>query len=133
MTVHETAWTMTSDVTPEWACRETGDGPRRWRLSWLPDRLLTREQARAGMELDELLSDPAAVGDRFAHARMAERADRLGILWEHALILISKRILTRLRTREGEPVPQPPGCPGPATPETEEPETPLDWLEAEPA
>ncbi|MEV4237691.1 hypothetical protein AB0J47_21220 [Nocardia sp. NPDC049737] len=99
MTVDTTNWTMISDITPESAYRQIGSGAAVWRLSWLPDRLLTREQALAGMELDEILSDPDIVHDRHAHADAAILAGRVGIIWEQAVILLSKRILTRLRQR----------------------------------
>jgi len=95
MNIHATDWTMTSDITPEWAYRiADGVGPV-WRLTWLPDRRLSREQALAGMELDEILSAPAAVNDRLADAQSRTRADRLGILLEQAVILLWKQIADR--------------------------------------
>ncbi|WP_063813761.1 hypothetical protein [Nocardia anaemiae] len=99
MTVDTTDWTMISDITPESAYRQIGSGAAVWRLSWLPDRPLTREQALAGMELDEILSDPDIVHDRHAHADAAILAGRVGIIWEQAVILLSKRVLARLRQR----------------------------------
>ncbi|WP_433191953.1 hypothetical protein ACQP1G_24735 [Nocardia sp. CA-107356] len=99
MTVQATDWTMISDLSPESAYRETGSGAAVWRLSWLPERRLTREQARAGMELDEILSDLDSVHDRHAHADAAILAGTLGIIWEEAVIRLSKRILTRLHQR----------------------------------
>ncbi|MET8777020.1 hypothetical protein ABZV58_18615 [Nocardia sp. NPDC004654] len=107
MTIQTTEWTMISDLTPESAYR---DGADAWRLSWLPGRVLSREQAFAGMELDELLSDPDMVHDRIAHAHAAERADRLGILLDHAIILLHKRIVARLRDRPDESAPGPVGA-----------------------
>ncbi|MEV6559645.1 hypothetical protein AB0M22_28265 [Nocardia sp. NPDC051756] len=107
MTIHTTEWTMTSDITPESAYRD-GDGPQVWRLSWLPDRRLTEAQARAGMELDELLSDPHVVHDRIAQARVDGYADRLGMLREHVIILLAKRMAERLHEelrRDGDPAP----------------------------
>jgi hypothetical protein len=102
MNVHATEWTMISDITPESAYRTNGPGDRNWRLSWLPDRLLTREQAFAGMELDEILSNPAGVHDRIAQAEATKRADTVGIIWEQAVILLSKRIVARLRQHSDE-------------------------------
>ncbi|WP_433715778.1 hypothetical protein ACQP2U_18430 [Nocardia sp. CA-084685] len=99
MTVDATDWTMISDITPESAYRQNRSGAAVWRLSWLPDRLLTREQALAGMELDEILSDPDIVHDRHAHADAAILAGRVGIISEQAVILLSKRMLARLRHR----------------------------------
>ncbi|MCP2292614.1 hypothetical protein ACFYT3_33280 [Nocardia amikacinitolerans] len=113
MTIHTTAWTMISDLSPESAYR---DGADLWRLSWLPGRTLSREQALAGMELDELLSDPDMVHDRIAHAHAAERADRLGILLDHAIILLHKRIVARLRDRPDESAPGPVGACDPSGP-----------------
>ncbi|WP_433603044.1 hypothetical protein ACQPXH_15590 [Nocardia sp. CA-135953] len=110
MTVDTTDWTMISDITPESAYRQTGAGTAVWRLSWLPDRLLTREQALAGMELDEILSDPDIVHDRHAHADAAILAGRVGIVWEQAVILLSKRILARLRQRPNGIQDDPAGC-----------------------
>lgn len=49
---------MTSDQTPHTARRvgraRTPDGPERWRVSWLPDVLLTRSQATTSILLAEL-------------------------------------------------------------------------------
>jgi hypothetical protein len=98
-----TDWTMTSDLTPESAYRKTGAGERLWRLSWLPDRLLTRDQARAGMELDEIVSDLDSVHNRMAQARAADCAAELGLLWEQAVIMLSKRMIARLRLEQLEP------------------------------
>ncbi|MFD0360068.1 hypothetical protein ACFQZZ_01215 [Nocardia sp. GCM10030253] len=102
MNVHTTEWTMISDISPESAYRTTGSGEAVWLLSWLPDRLLTREQALAGMELDEILSDPHGVHDRDVQSEATKRADAVGIDWEQAVILLSKRILARLRQHSGE-------------------------------
>ncbi|MBF6300512.1 hypothetical protein IU459_23620 [Nocardia amamiensis] len=109
MTIHTTEWTMTSDLTPEAAFRDT-DTTEGWRLSWLPGRLLTRAQAEAGMRLDELLSDPAMVHDRITQARVDVYADQLGILRDHAVILLAKRMAARLE-KELRPKadPTPPG------------------------
>ncbi|WP_330230201.1 hypothetical protein OHA40_30050 [Nocardia sp. NBC_00508] len=107
MTIHATEWTMTSDITPEAAYRDT-DTTDGWRLSWLPDRRLTRTQALAGMRLDELLSDPRMVHDRMAQARVEVYADELGILRDHAVILLAKRMAARLEQEvrpNGDPTP----------------------------
>ncbi|WP_327116996.1 hypothetical protein OHB12_06280 [Nocardia sp. NBC_01730] len=113
MTVHTTEWTMTSDITPESAYRDI-EGADIWRLSWLPNRPLTRAQAQAGMELDELLSDPYGVHDRMIQARADTYADQLGILREHAVILLAKRMAARLNDLRPEGDTAPPG-PGPRT------------------
>ena len=92
MAIHGTDDTLRSDRTPEFAQRTDTGG---WRLSWLPEYTLSREQAWAGMELDELVSDLAAVHDRLAHAEISARADLLGIIWQQALIKLAKRIDAR--------------------------------------
>lgn len=111
MTIETTDWAMISDRTPEHAFRVDGAGAAVWRLSWLPEHRLTREQALAGMELDELLSDPAAVHDESAQRGVADRATALGVRYEQAVILLSRRMIERLRRhsggrtrREAEPV-----------------------------
>ncbi|WP_328400951.1 hypothetical protein [Nocardia sp. NBC_00403] len=109
MNVHMTEWTMISDITPESAYKTTGSGAAVWSLSWLPDQLLTRGQALAGMELDEILSDPSGVHDRDAHFEATKRADTIGIRWEQAVILLSKRILARMHQHVGE-MPEPEGA-----------------------
>lgn len=58
MTIYVDHRSMTSDITPEIAERTTDHARSMWRLSWMPERRLSYEQARAGMELDEIVSDP---------------------------------------------------------------------------
>ncbi|MEV0355132.1 hypothetical protein AB0H71_03625 [Nocardia sp. NPDC050697] len=86
---------MTSEVSPEFAFRVMSGGKRPWRLSWCRDRALTAEQARAGMELDELVSDPALVDDPMAFALMQERAHRLGMVLAQAVVLLAKAMAAR--------------------------------------
>ncbi|MBH0779528.1 hypothetical protein [Nocardia bovistercoris] len=95
MTVYATPWTMTSDRSPEYAYRRDGSGARDWRLSWFADRRLTREQAVAGLELDELVSNPDLVADAVAHAAIADRADVLGIDWRDAVVLLAREMIAR--------------------------------------
>ncbi|MGN2639074.1 hypothetical protein ACTD5D_23510 [Nocardia takedensis] len=95
MTVQTTPWTMISDRSPEFAYRGMGSGERIWQLSWLPDRPLTRAQALAGMELDELVSAPELVDDPVARAAIVDRAEVLDIGWEDAVILLAREILAR--------------------------------------
>ncbi|MGM7645538.1 MULTISPECIES: hypothetical protein [unclassified Nocardia] len=98
--------TMRSDRTPEYAERV---GPDSWTLSWLPGYLLTTEQARAGMELDELVSDLGMAYDRIAHAEISARADILGMMWQQALIKLAKRLDARAgREPAGESFHDPP-------------------------
>ncbi|MBF6170643.1 hypothetical protein [Nocardia blacklockiae] len=111
MTIETTDWAMISDRTPEHAFRVDGFGAAVWRLTWLPEHRLTQAQALAGMELDELLSDPAAVHDVVAQRSVTERASVLGVRYEQAVIMLSRRMIERLRRhsggrtrREAEPV-----------------------------
>ncbi|WP_107656771.1 hypothetical protein [Nocardia suismassiliense] len=96
MTIDVTAWSMTSDRTPESAHRAADSSIEVWRLSWLPDRQLTRDQARAGMELDELLGDPKAVDDPGAMVRMTNYASALGVTLTEAVVLLAQRMAARL-------------------------------------
>lgn len=100
MTLHVTPDRITSDRTPEYAERQPGGG---WRLSWLAGRDLTVEQARTGMELDELLSCPDGVHDRLTHARIHACADALGMTWEQVAIILFKRMVDRDIAVTGEP------------------------------
>ncbi|WP_191094467.1 hypothetical protein [Nocardia colli] len=84
---------ITSSITPESAHYDPGAGG--WRLSWLPDRQLTREQALAGMQLDELLSDPEAAADPQLMAHANELALQLDLLVAQAVILLTKRLIAR--------------------------------------
>ncbi|WP_405164058.1 hypothetical protein OG203_02770 [Nocardia sp. NBC_01499] len=98
----ETANWIGSTVTPESAYLAVAE-KNSWHLSWLPGRALTPDQARAGMELDEILSDPSVVHDRIAQARVDAYADHLGILREHAVILLAKQMVARLHRDQGVP------------------------------
>ncbi|WP_378729906.1 hypothetical protein [Nocardia brasiliensis] len=97
MALYFTELSITSDTTPECASRTISRGRVAWRLSWLPDRTLTFEQARAGMELDELLSQPGSAHDGPALALANEYAGKLGMLREHVVILLAKRMAARLQ------------------------------------
>ncbi|QBS39010.1 hypothetical protein [Nocardia sp. CS682] len=104
MTIDVTAWSMTSDRTPESAHRAADSSMEVWQLSWLPDRQLTRDQARAGMELDELLGDPKAVDDPAAMVRMTNYASALGVTLTEAVVLLARRMAARLAP-PAEPAP----------------------------
>ncbi|MFD3595134.1 hypothetical protein ACFWU5_20625 [Nocardia sp. NPDC058640] len=82
-----------SDLTPE---RATLGGDGRWRLGWLPEQGLDLDQAMDGLRLDEIVSDPTLVHDRMAVAEATACADRMGILFEQALIRLWKRTLATL-------------------------------------
>ncbi|MFE1591279.1 hypothetical protein [Nocardia sp. NPDC058705] len=101
MTIHLTPDDMRSTRSPEYAVRVVTDHDV-WQLSWLPERKLTREQAYAGMKLDELISDLAAAHDRLVHAQISAYADELGIVWEQAIIRLFKRMIERLDNGDPE-------------------------------
>lgn len=94
MTIFCTEWALTSDITPEFARRVAGS-PGWWGLSWLPERVVSFEQAWAGMVLDEIVSDPRLVSDRMALAYAATQADTLGVVWEQAVVRLSRRMGAR--------------------------------------
>ncbi|MET9211291.1 MULTISPECIES: hypothetical protein [unclassified Nocardia] len=106
MTIHITPDDMRSTRSPEYAER-VGTDPEVWRLTWLPERRLSRDQAYAGMELDELISDLTAAHDRLAHAQINALADTVGIVWEQAIIRLYKRMLARFDDPD-EAAPRPP-------------------------
>ncbi|WP_280406403.1 hypothetical protein [Nocardia brasiliensis] len=94
MTIFENSRSMTSSVCGEWAERVTGRAEPAWLVSWLPHRL-DREQARAAMELGELLSRPDFASDRPAQIRAAASARILGITVRQALELLHRRMRDR--------------------------------------
>lgn len=96
MTIHITDWLMTSGISPEFAERVQTRHGSWWRLSWLPDRDLSFEQAYAGMSVDQTLSDPALVYDETALARAAESVELLGLVWEQVVVLLANRVEARL-------------------------------------
>jgi len=96
---------MTSEVSPERAARESRAGPRCWRLSWLPDRWLSRRQALAGMEFDAILSTIDTVDDRIGFAMMELRADQLGMTVQEAATTLWERIVARRLVLHGPPGP----------------------------
>jgi hypothetical protein len=92
VTIHITHWSMTSDITPETAQRVADKWAKSWRLSWLPDRLLTREQALAGMDLAEIFSTQDFRLDSTAQTRAFCCAGQLGIPLERiGLELLHRR------------------------------------------
>ncbi len=93
MAIFRTDGVIGSDLTPE---RATLGGDGYWRLSWLPEQALTVDQAVAGLRLDEIVSDPTSVHDRVAVAEATSCADRIGILFELALIRLWKRSIGTL-------------------------------------
>ncbi|MGW2662303.1 hypothetical protein ACWCW7_15170 [Nocardia tengchongensis] len=84
-------WSITSAVVDEFAERLPGIEETDWRVSWLPGRLLTRQQALAAMELAELLFDPASRNDPGTPATVAAAAELLGIRPIDAAAALSAR------------------------------------------
>ncbi|WP_405490051.1 hypothetical protein [Nocardia sp. NBC_00511] len=100
MALRITDWLITSDITPETAHRHPLVDGGCWQLSWLGDRLLTREQAIDGMILDELLSHPVPGDGEFVLRLAATRARELGLGLPEILVRLYGRILERDRRPE---------------------------------
>ncbi|WP_328395158.1 hypothetical protein [Nocardia sp. NBC_00416] len=100
MTIHITDWLMTSGISPEFAERAQTRHGSWWQLSWLPGRALSFEQAYAGMEVDEILSDPALVNNEKALAHAIALVDLLGLVWEQVVHLLANRVQARLLESE---------------------------------
>lgn len=62
-----------------------------WRVSWLPGRLLTRDQAIAAIELVELLYAPAPYSDAACRAAIAAAAELVGVRPIDAAATLSER------------------------------------------
>ncbi|WP_174567207.1 hypothetical protein [Nocardia yamanashiensis] len=107
MALYTTPWTITSDRTPEFAvCAPTsGDG---WILSWLPARVLTFDQAKSGMVLDEILSDPELTGAGPALELAEFRAGELGMELREVVVRLAQRVEQRDRRRAGRARRRPP-------------------------
>lgn len=84
-------WSITSGVVSEFAERLPGRADADWRVSWLPGRLLTREQAIAAMELVELLFEPDRGADPAARDAITAAAELLGIRPIDAAAALSER------------------------------------------
>ncbi|GAB2563659.1 hypothetical protein [Nocardia heshunensis] len=91
---------ITSDVTPEIAYYIPDPDGGRWMLTWLPGRLLTHEQAVAGMRLDEMLSDPLLEGEAALRAG-GECAASLGLELAEVVVRLATRIAQRDARRAG--------------------------------
>ncbi|MEV6770450.1 hypothetical protein AB0N05_17695 [Nocardia sp. NPDC051030] len=84
-------WSITSAVVGEFAERLPGPDESDWRVSWLPGRVFTRDQALAAMELVELLYDPDRPNSPATQATIAAAAEILGIRPIDAAITLSER------------------------------------------
>ncbi|WP_297616864.1 hypothetical protein [Nocardia sp.] len=98
-------WSITTGILDEFAERLPGHHdtasipphteaiPQRaeWRVSWLPGRLLNRDQAIAAIELVELLYAPAPYSDATCRAAIAAAAELLGIRPIDAAATLSER------------------------------------------
>ncbi|MVU82459.1 hypothetical protein GPX89_35165 [Nocardia sp. ET3-3] len=92
MTIYTTDdWSMTSDVTDESAVRVANGWAMAWRCSWLPDRLLTRAQALAAMDLAEIVAVDPVPRAESTQGRMMASAGELGIPVEQAVFLLLRR------------------------------------------
>ncbi|MFI7665436.1 hypothetical protein [Nocardia sp. NPDC049526] len=91
MTIDRTEKALTSDRTVEFAHVANPGYPTQWRVSWLPDRPLTDDQAWAAMELAELLADPSVRYDPTRMARAIRCAGKLGLIVEQAMLMLAQR------------------------------------------
>ncbi|WP_405164059.1 hypothetical protein OG203_02775 [Nocardia sp. NBC_01499] len=91
MTIYVTHWSMTSDTTDESAYRLADKWATSWRLSWQHDRLLTREQALAGMDLAEIFSSEEYQHDAAVRVRAVVAAGLLGIPVEQVILALALR------------------------------------------
>ncbi|BEK90675.1 hypothetical protein NSERKGN1266_66260 [Nocardia seriolae] len=98
MALEFTPWTIRSDKTPEMAVR-TALSMDSWVLTWLPNRLLTLEQACDGMTLDETLSDPAPANPEEALEMAALLAAEIGLMLPEVVVLLWDRSVERERRR----------------------------------
>lgn len=87
---------MVSDTTRHRAAVEPGavveGGPTAWRVTWLPGRLLTRNEAITAMTIAEFtVTHRPALGDVLSPAwcHLAAWADEIGLTPERALALAS--------------------------------------------
>ncbi|WP_405495496.1 hypothetical protein [Nocardia sp. NBC_00511] len=83
MTIFYSDWQMTSDLTPEAAQRVAG-WEVEWKVSWLPERRVSRGQALAGMELAEIFSGNHRQQDAILAVRAHVSAQELGVSLEEA-------------------------------------------------
>ncbi|QLY28381.1 hypothetical protein [Nocardia huaxiensis] len=90
--IYESNRSITSSITFEWADCLPGREEPAWELSWRPEPLLTREQARAAMELTEWCSGGAEPGKR-----AEEIAAELGTTVQHVMAVLHQRMLERGR------------------------------------
>lgn len=99
MALEFTPWTIRSDKSPEMAFRTTLSMDS-WKLTWLPDRMLSLEQAAIGMGLDEVLSDPAPADAEDALEVAEMRAAQLGLTLREVVALLWIRSAERDRKPE---------------------------------
>ncbi|BEK88019.1 hypothetical protein [Nocardia seriolae] len=83
--IYESSRSMTSSVTPEWARRLARDEPA-WKLSWRPEPLLTREEARVALRLTEMCCGTVEPDER-ADALAAQ----LGTTVRHVVAVLQQR------------------------------------------
>lgn len=85
--IYESTRSITSSVVQEWARRFSAhDDGATWELSWRQEPLLTREQARAAMELAELCSTGEEPG-----GRAADLAAELGTTVQQVMTVLQRR------------------------------------------
>ncbi|MGX1808716.1 hypothetical protein ACWIGI_23600 [Nocardia sp. NPDC055321] len=82
---------ITSGIVGEFAERLSDSADSSWRVSWLPGRVFSRDQALAAIELVELLYDPVHTDEPELQASVAAAAATLGIRPIDAACLLSER------------------------------------------
>lgn len=82
---------MTSDQTPhtaQWSQHAAADGKGAWVVSWLPQRLLTRDQAITAMTLAEVVAtQDVSTGPWLLHVE--GWAGELGLTAQQAVALLT--------------------------------------------
>ncbi|WP_280496236.1 hypothetical protein [Nocardia asiatica] len=79
-----------STTSPEVAVRlGNGKHGERWSVSWLPDMILSRQQALSAMVFDEILTDPQELDSAAIMRILRYLADELRMPLEHVLVRLS--------------------------------------------
>ncbi|MEV6773604.1 hypothetical protein AB0N05_33725 [Nocardia sp. NPDC051030] len=90
--IYENSRSITSSISPEWARRLAGLEEPAWKLSWRPEPLLTREQARAAIKLAEMCGGHEEPGES---AELI--AEQLGTTLKHVMAVLQRRMMERGR------------------------------------
>ncbi|WP_433622110.1 hypothetical protein [Nocardia sp. CA-120079] len=82
---------ITSTTSPETALRmgDAATGEERWSLTWLPEKVLTRQQAISAMVLDDIISHPDELDSATMMLVLTELVAELAMPLEQALVRLS--------------------------------------------